>query len=120
MCIRDSQGLDLAPAAHEAAGVLRVLAAGDRFHDADRPPSARAAGQLRRAQDGGGGRHVYVVADDAALRCASDAARIEELRLRIEEGRVVAGPAAREVREDLRSLGEEGPLLLEEGLVGGE
>jgi hypothetical protein len=49
------QGLDLAPAAHEAAGVLRVLAAGDRFHDPDRPTSARAAGQLRRAQDGGGG-----------------------------------------------------------------
>jgi hypothetical protein len=51
---------------------------------------------------------------------ARDAPGVEQLRLRVEERRVLARPAAAEAEEDLAALGEEGALLLEERLERGE
>ena len=108
--------LDLDPVAERTRRHPRVLAAGHRLEHADVPAALRAADELRRTQDGGGGGRVHELARGPPLRLAPDPPRVEQLRLRVEVGRVVARPAAPEAQEDLAALGEERPLLLEEGL----
>ena len=114
------QRLDLHARAQRAVGDARELPARDCLDDSDVPAAGGPSGQLGGAQDRGRRRRVHVFAGAASLRRAADPARVEELRLEIEEAPVVAGPAGGEVRKVVAALQEEGTLLLEERLVGGE
>jgi hypothetical protein len=88
----------------------RGLPPGDRVHEADRPAVLRLSGQLRRAEDRGGARHVHVhcIADSRPLRGAPDPAAVEEL-----------GTAPAEA-EHLAALHEEGPAFGEPRFEHGE
>ena len=97
-----------------------MLAPGHRLQQPQAPAALRASHELGRAQDGRCRRGVHEVAAGHALRRPPDAARVEELRLGVEEGRVVARPAAAEAEKDLAALGEERALLFEERLEGAQ
>ena len=97
------------------------LASGHGIEGADRPAAGRAAGQLRRAEDGRGLRFVdelvHGVTVGRQLRRATDAARAEHRQARHVRAEEAAQPAEAEVP---RALDEERPPLVEGGLEVGE
>ncbi len=94
----------------------RVLLARERVQQPQAPAAGRAAAELGRAQDGGAGRRVHVLAVGRALGVAADAARVVQLRVGPVEAPEVVRAAAGEAAQQVGALDEEGPLLLEVGL----
>ena len=102
---------------HRVAGArgradLRVLALREAVHHRDREPAVRLAGDLAGAEDRGVLGHpqrLALVRGRHQRRRLADAPRVEELVLVLDLE-----------AQDLAALEEEGPLLLVEGLVGGE
>ncbi len=108
--------LDLGARARAADVELRPLARGERVERAEVPARAQLPGELGRAEDVRGERHVAVVGvGHLALRRAADAPAVEEQRLGPVEAPVVVRALVAEA-EDARVLDEERALLLEERL----
>ncbi len=93
-----------------------VLAARDRVEEPDRPPVARPPGQLGGAQDRGRCGRLDECACPWYLRRPADAARVEDLRFRVEEAERLTQAILGKTGEDLAAFSEEGSLFLEEGL----